>query len=380
MAFKARKEGICIYCNGKIFVNDPVAWLRIVGEGEKTYHVACNPHLSAGAIDTTLVTTSNGNGTNGATATLPAAPAASDKVQALIDAATAIINDRQTAVTVPAELDEKKIREIARAAAIEAAASVTRTIEIKNEDKPIVKLESVHHKFELLLKLVTSRNKDGQHFNVYLSGDAGGGKSTAAHQVADALGVEYGYCAVNPQTPESRFLGYMNVNGEYVPTQWFYRFTEGGVFCIDEADLGSNQILGMLNGMIANGIAAFPHGMFKRHKDFILIITGNTNGRGGTILYPDRRALDTAFLDRFEQIEWDLDRGLITSTVEAIFSGDKQKAADLMYWVGKTGADLTARHPQLIITPRAYFDAAALTVQGFNQSDIASMAIARGVK
>ncbi len=255
---------------------------------------------------------------------------------------------------------------------------VTPSIEIKTDDREPVKFERAHKKIETLVKLAALRGPNGHHMNLYMHGPAGSGKSTAAHQVSLALGLPYGYASLNPMIPDSRAMGFMNAHGDYVPSEFFKRYTEGGVFCWDEIDNASASFTTTLNSCLENGTGAFPHGVFARHKDFICIATANTIGRGGDLHYPERRALDGAFLDRFYFVEWPQDTLLTESIVRAIVGHDK--ADELISWVSASGENLKIRHPEIVVSPRAYIQAAILTRDGFSRTEIEHGAIWRGVK
>lgn len=296
-----------------------------------------------------------------------AMPVSDTKAQALIAAL-------QSLVAAP-HIDEKEVRRIAADEA--SKVSVNRSLEIKIGQAPAVKFDMAHRDLPTLIKLASTHGANGHRINVYMHGPAGSGKSTAARQAAEALKLDYGYMPLNPQTPDSRLLGYMHAGGEYVPSEFFKRYTQGGVFCLDEIDNASASLVTTLNSLLENGHGAFPNGVYARHKDFICVCTANTIGRGGDVQYPERRALDGAFLERFIFLSWEYDRTLTDNIVTAILGTD---APEFLSWVDTEARDLQSRYPTLIVSPRAYIQAATLIKVGMSRTQVRAMAISRGLK
>ncbi len=179
-----------------------------------------------------------------------------------------------------------------------SALEVIETVELVEEK------ELRHYLYPLLKHYVKAR----QH--VYLWGAPGSGKSYVAAQIASELGLDFRYISVNPQSPASLLLGYMDANGIYRQSGLFEMWRDGGVFLFDEQDNCSSSLLTVLNGMLASKLASFPCGMVPRHKDFVFIGTGNTTGRGGDWQFPERRKIDEASIDRLAFIQWDYDCAL----------------------------------------------------------------------
>lgn len=252
-----------------------------------------------------------------------------------------------------------------------------RTLVIKRENAPVVTLPMAHDTLPTLVKLVQTRNTAGQRLNVYLHGPAGSGKSTAAYQAAESLGLRFGYMSLNLMTPDSRALGFIHAGGSYVPTEFFKFYTEGGVFCFDEIDNASASFVTTLNSALENGHGSFPHGIFPRHPDFVCVCTANTIGRGGDIFYPERRALDGAFLERFVFLRWEYDTKLTHAIVGSILG--PESAAHLA-WMDEKAKYYQAHYPELVISPRAYIQSALLLAQGFTKALIEEATIARGIK
>jgi midasin (ATPase involved in ribosome maturation) len=205
----------------------------------------------------------------------------------------------------------------------------------------------------------------------------GSGKSTDAKHAAESLKREFGYISLNPQTPESRLLGFIDANGKYRATVFFKLYTEGGVFCIDEMDNASAALLTTLNSLLENGLGAFPHGVFERHKNFIVVSTGNTTGRGGNPQFPERRAFDAAFAERFVYVYWDYDERMEREVAIAI----NGNAAAWVDWVQKVRAFARTNDPKLVVSPRASFKIAKyLSVESLTREEVVEAALFKGIE
>ena len=241
-----------------------------------------------------------------------------------------------------------------------AVAEATRLIEERVAKRTIVEvhardevrvLDGVHCQFEELLYWL------GQRENVYLYGEPGGGKTTAAKQAADALGLPFGYISLNLQTPESRLIGFMAPdNVTYRPTMFRQCYEEGGIFLVDEFDNMSDSVATSLNGALENGFCAFPDRPVMRHPDFVCIASGNTAGRGGNIMHAGRRALDAATLERFVFIQWTYDEDLEQREVLAI--ADTANSRAWLAWVREVRKFVHEQDIKLVASPRASFKGA----------------------
>lgn len=230
------------------------------------------------------------------------------------------------------------------------------TINVERKDTRVT-IEGAHRLLPKLLQLV-SLSRNGHRRNVLLYGAPGGGKSHACRQVAETLGLRFGFVGLLPQSPKSDIFGFVDANGTFRDTEFFHCYTGGGVFLIDEIDNASDTLLTALNGAIENGHAAFPDGIHARHEDFILIAAANTAGRGGSRNHVGRRALDGATIDRFVYLQWGYDDALEESIVRAINSAPV--AQTWLSWVRSVRAYSADHHPEVIASPRASADAAQL--------------------
>ena len=184
------------------------------------------------------------------------------------------------------------------------AEKMTRKLEIKINDKPIIKIDGQHYAFEDLLQFVAQR------INVLIVGPAGSGKTHAAKEVSKVLNLDFYSISVGSMTTKTDFMGYMDANGNYVETNFRRAFENGGIYLLDEMDAGNANVLTTINMALANGECAFPDGMVEKHEDFVLIAGANTYGNGADRQYVGRNQLDAATLNRFAVIDWGYDEKL----------------------------------------------------------------------
>lgn len=256
---------------------------------------------------------------------------------------------------VKGSVDEAKVRAIvAEALAERAPEPVETVIVLQRPDGARVETKDEHPLFPTLTQLLAA----GTH--VYAWGPPGGGKSTAAAHAARALGRRYGYISLNPQTTDSRLLGYKDATGNYHRTPFRDCYEGGGVFCIDEMDNASDNLLTTLNGALENGHGAFPDGLVDRHADFVMVATGNTAGRGGSQNHAGRRPFDAATAERFVYLAWNYDEALEERLTLAAWAG----ARPWLAWVRKVRAYAGQHHPRLVVSPRASILGARLLKSG----------------
>lgn len=164
-----------------------------------------------------------------------------------------------------------------------------------------------HHKFDEVKTLVDHNQP------VLLTGEKGSGKTTIAMQVAESLDLDFHSISMTRQTTLSHLLGFISVNGTYVPSQLRNVTENGGVYLLDEIDAGDANVLLCLN-TIENGYISFPDGVVQLHKDFRLMATSNPQDKHND--YTGRSKLDAATLDRFDEIDIDQDDDLEKSLVD----------------------------------------------------------------
>lgn len=148
---------------------------------------------------------------------------------------------------------------------------------------------------------------------VLLTGERGSGKTTLAKDVSASLEVEFFSMSMTRQTTLSHLLGFMNVNGIYIPSQLRTAVEKGGVFLLDEIDASDPNVILCLN-TIENGYVSFPDNVVQIHPEFRLLATSNPQDNHRE--YSGRAKLDAATLDRFDIIVVEKDDLLEESLVD----------------------------------------------------------------
>lgn len=190
-----------------------------------------------------------------------------------------------------------------------------------------VELGLTHKGLPLLLQLAMTK------LPLLITGEAGGGKTYAVEQVAKALDLPLYSMSVGEQSTKSDILGFIGATNIYSTTAFRKAFELGGIFLLDELDAGNPNVLLAINTGIANGFIEFPDKKVLAHANFQLLATANTYGKGGNTQYVGRNKLDTATLNRFAIIEWELDTDLLASLIEPkwfkLFMACREKAINI---------------------------------------------------
>jgi hypothetical protein len=185
-------------------------------------------------------------------------------------------------------------------------------IKVEQAGQP-TKVEGIAHpNLPRLIRLVAAR------IHTYLTGPAGTGKTFAAIQAAEALGLRVAVFTMPGIQSPARIFGFENAKGEYIPTVFASYFEHGGVLVADELDRMIPQVAASLNSSLENGRAVFGGRTVEAHKDFCLVATGNTDMRGATMDYTAGQPLDYATAARFAFVDWPNDLATETKLVKAI--------------------------------------------------------------
>jgi hypothetical protein len=273
-------------------------------------------------------------------------------------------------------VNEDRVREIVDEAMEPAldeikamAGNKPRLIEVKLPTREEVTSVGIAHKsFEQLLRACSARDMDGHRLNVWLTGPAGSGKTTAAKKVAQALGLPFYFTGA--VDTEYKLLGFVDANGRLNSRPFRQAYEHGGVFLFDEVDASLPGATLAFNAALANGVADFPDGMVERHPDFVCIAAANTWGTGGTIDYVGRNRLDAAFIDRFVQIMWAYDEEL-----EEALAPNKE-------WFGKVRRWRAAAMNmglKVIVSPRSTYFGASLLEAGIPEAQVIEMTVRKGM-
>jgi hypothetical protein len=178
-----------------------------------------------------------------------------------------------------------------------------RPIEVRIAERPPVRIEGRTHKqFPDLLAWLSAIKR------VILTGPAGTGKSRAALQCAEALGLDFHL--QTPFTQSYEYLGHRDAQGAFHESPTFKAYTRGGVLLMDEADSSAPDAFLAANPILdGNGFAMFGDGVLhKQHPDFYVILNMNTMGDGASMAYSGRNPLDGATIARFGgMLPWEVD-------------------------------------------------------------------------
>lgn len=284
-----------------------------------------------------------------------------DSVDAVAEALRAALSQRTGTV------DVETVRRIVADEIRDKLAPVRIELSRDSEIRP---LSGVHHKRTPdLLRVLSCRGADGYRPNIYLHGPAGTGKTSAAVAVAEALGVRL---EVSARILESfQLQGFRDAAGNVAGTPFRHVFEHGGVFLLDEMDRSSPDAVLWLNSALANGLASFPDATVKRHPEAVFLATGNTLMRGADAQFNGAQQQDSAAVDRWLFLSWDIDDALEESLARG--------RVDWLARVRKVRAAVAGRIEGVEITPRATVEGAALLEQGLSQSLVEELVLFRGL-
>lgn len=236
--------------------------------------------------------------------------------------------------------------------------------EVYINDEYKATMGKTHKQFKDILRMTQAR------VNIWMTGEAGSGKSTIAENVAEALGIEFYTLPCAGDLGKHEVVGYMDAKGEYVSTPFRKAYENGGVFIFEEIDSASPEVVLCVNTALANGGMYFPDGAFiKRHNDFVCLAAANTWGIGASRTYVGRQPMDGASLDRFVQYEIVYDEEL-----ELEIAGDRNWARK----VQRIRQVVKNSNQRMIISPRASINGAKLLSVGFTEAQVMEMTILKG--
>jgi cobaltochelatase CobS len=229
------------------------------------------------------------------------------------------------------------------------------TGEVREVDGPL------HPNFPLLLRMAQARDSAGHHLNIFLSGEASSGKTTACKQLAKALVRKWYFNGAISMPHE--MLGFIDAGGNYHRTPFRDAYEHGGVYTFDEVDRSDPVALLAVNPHLANGVATFPDKQIQRHPDCLIICTANTWGNGGNADYCGAAKLDAAFLSRFPaRLSWNIDKAF-----EISISGNEAWAMR----VQAARARAQAAGLKVMIDVRMTLSGAALIAAGLPEQEAA---------
>lgn len=378
-AFPSKYPGRCGKCAGTIAVGDMIRWRPSTHE---VFHLECptsasnatpnaTPQAANGASDLEARLKASIEAATAARATNITSPVPmhapspdNDNAEAALLAAMRAMMEARTPKAAP--LDESRVLEL-----IAAHAPKPPTIRVEVTTPSGVRtFDGQHKNFAALLRKCSARDGAGNRLNVWLTGPAGTGKTTAAHRCAEALDVPF-FAQGSIQDP-TQLIGYVSpVTGQYMSTAFRRAFENGGLMLLDEIDASDPNALLTLNQALANSAYMFPDGaLVQRHTDFVCVCAANTYGLGGTHDYVGRMKQDAAFLDRFVSQDWPIDEDL-----ETRLAGNEQWSK----YVQGVRARALAKGVRVVISPRASILGAALLAVGESWEAVCAATLRRGM-
>lgn len=308
------------------------------------------------------------------TAPSPAPSLSAAWVEALVEQEVGgLRQDMERRVSVTAETLHDRITEVSASIAEYAQGKVDEAVAAFKANEPVrlvleplgappVHIGLVHYMTPRIIRALHAG------LNVYLHGPAGSGKTTAARQAAEALGVAF-YFAAKVES-EYLLLGFKDAHGETVRTQFREAYEHGGVFLFDEMDASASGAIVAINAALANGHCPFPDGVVQRHADFYCIGAGNTVLTGANRQYAGRVQLDAASIDRFYFLEFGYDDAL-----EMELASNKGWCLHVQA-IRKAVAERGLSH---LVTPRATFDGCKALEAGETWEEAENGAIFKGL-
>lgn len=321
---EAKFYGICRKCKARIIPGQIITW----GKGAKAQHAEC--YIPApDDTSTTPAPTPKQKENN--------MPNESGLAANLAEALLPYLEGKLKSKVDSAELEAI----LERLTIVEQNKATTIRIETDTETREV---SGIVHKLVPTALAYLVRNR-----NIWLYGGAGGGKTKAAEQLAEALGlVNFCPISLNPATQPSFILGFISAHGDYIRTTFRDAWERGGLIFLDEVCNASGNFLTTLNAALEHQYLAFPDGLIQRHESTRFIVADNTCGLGATAQYNVRQKMDAAFRQRFVFIEWSYDEALEL----AVASAYHPQAPAIVAWALKARAAVETLKLQLIVSPR----------------------------
>lgn len=213
----------------------------------------------------------------------------------------------QRALSQGLELSNKMIEDVKRELfEISRNSNKVMVVRINTEDIKKLSSEAVPFLGRLIINAKVG-------INTLLVGPAGCGKTFAANQLAESLGLEFGHLNLTAGASETWLFGRQTPNG-FIEAPFSKLYKTGGVFLADEIDAADANLMLSINTAIAGNHLYNPISgeSIPKHKDFVFLGAANTFGKGADSKYTGRSRLDAATLDRFVMLAVDYNEDVET--------------------------------------------------------------------
>lgn len=181
---------------------------------------------------------------------------------------------------------------------VDARVNQTRQVIINGIDRGRI-TGKTHRDFEELLTRVSAR------VNMFLTGEAGVGKSHMAKQIARTLDLPLVTTTAKPLPQDFEILGGVTpIDRKVMKGAVRDIYEHGGLWLLDEIDSGHVSLSTALNDLLSGDSFHFDIDgggkvEVEKHKDFVVLATGNTFGQGGNLRYMGTTRMNGAGLNRF---------------------------------------------------------------------------------
>lgn len=270
---------------------------------------------------------------------------AEEMKKAVSEMAEKLLQDEKASLNRKLNALQKKLDQV--------EANTPKVIQVKAGENVVTEFTDEHYLMPRLIRLIVA------DFNVYLWGDAGTGKTTAALRAFQHLKRGAEIDTLDMSTFRSMIQGYMTPTGEPVHTAFTRCWTGGMGYVADETDNAPGHVQTLFNSALANGHAPLAWGNVARKDGFAFVGTGNTPGRP-TRAFPDRKPMSAAFMDRLYFVRWPLDEAIEARAAGLPLSPrapePEPKAIDpkdWVTWVRLIREWANKEMPTLMVTPRA---------------------------
>ena len=222
----------------------------------------------------------------------------------------------------------------------------------------------LHHKCYQKLKAYL---KASVKRNLYIPGAPGSGKSYAIKSLAEELGYGYACIPLSEVTTPADLLGFPSIDGtRTIHTEFRRAYTSDNMILdFPELDNVSANTMSTINNALDNGHCPFPDGLLPRGKNMYIVGNGNTDLRGPTDQFPERRKQDAATIDRFTFVPWDYDE-----TLEMLFCGKTPETKRMVAYCHKLRQLIRDKAVEAIIGFRVIVEACAGIDAGLPELEI----------